>query len=158
MALLPELPALLSRYLKGTYGVGATPVPGAPAALSAEAAAIGIAVAKFNGALAALLSKHGKDIIHEQYQLQRVANIAIDLYGCLAVTSRMTSAEKDKVPHLAHEYTLAKAFIQGALGRIAVNEREILAGGGRNGDALLDTIAAETLAAGHYLPTHPLRL
>jgi alkylation response protein AidB-like acyl-CoA dehydrogenase len=158
LGLLPELPALIQRFMRTSYGVGAESVPCDVPALASEAAAVGKAVSLFQGAIQTLLVKHGKDIINNQYQLQRVANIAIDIYACLAVMSRMNSSVKDKVPHVEHETLLAKAVIHAALARIRDNQKQITAGGSKNGDKLLDQIAEETLTAGHYLAEHPLRM
>jgi len=158
LAALPELPALAGRYLRTTYGIGTTPVPCDAPALAGEAAAVGAAVAAFQGSIQTVLMKHGKDIVEKQLTVQRIANSAIDLYGCLAVLSRASASVKRGAPHIEHEMLLAKSFLSGALGRLATNAREIKAGEARNGDVTNTAIATQILKAGHYLAEHPLRL
>src|SRR6266498_3591549 len=57
----------------------------------AEEAAI---VAKYVGAVSNILErvlrKHGKKVIEKEYQQERLANIVMDLYACVAVLSRAT--------------------------------------------------------------------
>lgn len=160
LAAVGQAPTLISRMLAGKYGmaVGAMAVPGVHATFARESEALGHALTRFNYSLTALLARHGKDVIEQQLQLQRVADMAIDAYGCLAVLSRATAALASAVPHAEHETVLARSFVQGALRRIHRNVDDVVAGAGANGDAETLRIATETLKAGKYLATHPLRL
>lgn len=155
-----QAPTLISRMLAGKYGmaVGGMAVPGVAPTFARETEALGLALTRFNYALTTLLVRHGKDVIEQQLQLQRVADMAIDAYGCLAVLSRATAALAAAVPHAEHETVLARSFVQGALRRIHRNVDDVVAGAGANGDAETLRIATETLKAGKYLATHPLRL
>ncbi len=73
-----------------------------------------------------VLRKHGKAVIEREYQQERIANVAIDLYACLAVLSRATAAvEKRGSEKAAEEVRLAKAFVQAAKYRIVGNLKEM---------------------------------
>ena len=62
----------------------------------AELAAEGELLANYarvtGGAVVTLLKKYGKGVLTKEYHHERLANVAIDLYGSLAVISRATSA------------------------------------------------------------------
>ena len=69
--------------------------------------------------LETLLLKAGKDVIGKQYQQERLANVTIDLYACLAVLSRATSAvQKRGAEKASEEVRLAKCFVSAAKYRI----------------------------------------
>src|SRR6266545_3111437 len=96
----------------------------------AEEAAI---VAKYVGAVSNILErvlrKHGKKVIEKEYQQERLANIVMDLYACVAVLSRATSAlEKRGREKAQEEVRLARAFVQSAKYRIVGQLKEM----GRN--------------------------
>ncbi|HEY3125176.1 MAG TPA: acyl-CoA dehydrogenase family protein [Thermoanaerobaculia bacterium] len=93
----------------------------------AEEAAI---VAKYVGAVSNILErvlrKHGKKIIEKEYQQERLANIVMDLYACVAVLSRATSAlEKRGREKAQEEVRLARAFVQSAKYRIVGQLKEM---------------------------------
>ncbi len=71
-------------------------VPGRLTKIAPQLAAEGEVVSKYaraaGGAAETLLRKYGKDVIGKEYHQERLANVAIDLYGCLAVLSRATAA------------------------------------------------------------------
>jgi very long chain acyl-CoA dehydrogenase len=146
------------KHVKRITGWGVDPVPGAHASLSAEAAAVAAAVLEFNHAVEALLVKHGKGIIEQQLQAQRIANASIDLYGCLSVLSRATASISQGGATVEHETLLARTAIARALARIRDNLRGVHAGGKRNGDDATIRIAQDVLTAGKYLAPHPLRV
>jgi acyl-CoA dehydrogenase family protein 9 len=93
----------------------------------AEEAAI---VAKYVGAVSNILErvlrKHGKKVIEREYQQERLANIVMDLYACLAVLSRSTAAvEKRGHEKAQEEVSLARAFVRSAKYRIVGNLKEM---------------------------------
>jgi very long chain acyl-CoA dehydrogenase len=54
-----------------------------------------------------LLRKYNKDIIHEQFLLNRLANAAIDLFVMTAILSRASRAVQKNLPSAQHEINLA---------------------------------------------------
>jgi acyl-CoA dehydrogenase family protein 9 len=95
-----------------------------------ELAAEADIVARYAGAasniLERVLRKHGKAIIEREYQQERLANIVIDLYACLAVLSRATAVVAGRGSEkAADEVGLARAFIQAAKYRIVGHLKEM---------------------------------
>jgi alkylation response protein AidB-like acyl-CoA dehydrogenase len=91
--------------------------------LAPQLAAEGEVIAKYTrvlaGAVSTLLRRHGQKIVDREYQQERVADAAIDLYGCLAVVSRATSAIQSRgAERSADELRLARAFVYAARHRI----------------------------------------
>jgi len=84
------------------------------------------------GAVETLLRKHGKGVIQKEYQQERLANAAIDLYACLATLSRASAAvERGGEEKAAGELRLARAFAAQAKYRIVGNLKSL----DRNQDA-----------------------
>jgi acyl-CoA dehydrogenase family protein 9 len=104
--------------------------PGRLSRLAPELAPQGEIVARYaraaNGAVETLLRKYGKDVIAKEYHQERLANIAIDLYGSLAVLSRATSAIGARgAEAAADEVRVAKAFVEGAKYRMVGHLKEM---------------------------------
>ena len=53
-------------------------------------------------------SRHGKDIIHQQFLLGRIAQAAIDIYSQTSVLSRCTVSLNERTPSALHEELMAK--------------------------------------------------
>ena len=102
-----------------------------------------------------LLRHHGKSIIDEQLLLERVADVAIDLYAMVAVVSRATRSLEQRRATAAHEALLASVFCDRANRRIRRCLRAIEQGR-KNGDVQLREIADALLSEGAYLPAHPV--
>jgi acyl-CoA dehydrogenase family protein 9 len=90
-----------------------------PGELAAESDVIAKYTRVLAGAVSTLLRRHGQKIVERQYQQERVADAAIDLYGCLAVVSRATAAIHARgAERSADELRLARAFVYAARHRI----------------------------------------
>lgn len=70
-----------------------------------------------------LLVKYGKNIIHEQYILKRLANAAIDIYAMVVTLSRSSRAIELNLPTAQHEVNLTKALCLQASKRCKDNLR-----------------------------------
>lgn len=93
-----------------------------------------------------LLKKYGKGIADQQYQLKRLADIAIDLYVGLCALSRAASLEKSDPVNGGQAASIAYVFAKQARRRIVRNVRSIDA----NEDARIDAIAGMIVAGGTY--------
>ena len=102
-----------------------------------------------------LLRHHGKSIIDEQMLLERVADVAVDLYAMVAVVARATQAIEQNRKSAGHEALLASVFCEQANRRIRRRLRAIEQGR-KNGDVELRQIADELFANGGYVPSHPV--
>ena len=104
--------------------------PGRLSRIAPELAPQGEIVARYaraaHGAVETLLRKYGKDVIAKEYHQERLANVAIDLYGSLAVLSRATFAIRARgADGAADEVRLAKAFVEGAKYRMVGHLKEM---------------------------------
>jgi acyl-CoA dehydrogenase family protein 9 len=102
-----------------------------------------------------LLRHHGKSIIDEQMLLERIADVAVDLYAMVAVVSRATQALEQNRASARHEALLASVFCEQANRRIRRRLRAVEQGR-KNGDVELRQIADELFANGGYVPSHPV--
>ena len=102
-----------------------------------------------------LLRHHGKAIIDEQLLVERLADVAVDLYAMVAVVSRATQALEQGRSSAGHETLLASVFCERANRRIRRRLRAIEQGR-KNGDVELRRIADELFAHGGYVPSHPI--
>lgn len=75
----------------------------------------------FGNAVEKLLMKHGKNIIGEQFLLNRLAAAAIDIYVTTCMLSRCTQSLQQGLPSAMHEELLTKAFANEANMRVAQN-------------------------------------
>lgn len=67
-------------------------------------------VDNFGQSVEQVLIKYGKNIVHEQYILNRLANAIMDIYGMTVAVSRASRALKENYPTAGLEKTLAQAF------------------------------------------------
>ncbi|HEY7573797.1 MAG TPA: acyl-CoA dehydrogenase family protein, partial [Thermoanaerobaculia bacterium] len=104
--------------------------PGRLERAAAELQGEGEAVCKYAaaaaGAATTLLRKYGKGVLEKQYHQERLANVAIDLYACLAVISRATSAVAARgADKAAEELRVARAFVRSARHRMVGHLKEM---------------------------------
>ena len=81
----------------------------------------------FGAAAETFLSRYGTHILERQYQQERLANVAVDLYASIAVLSRASSAVRRRgAREAAEEIRLARAFVGSAKYRVvgALKEME----------------------------------
>ncbi len=74
-----------------------------------------------------LLIKYGKNIIHQQFVLNRLADSVIDIYGMTCVLSRCSRSIKLNLPSADHEKLMTDTFCVEANERIKSNVRKITA-------------------------------
>jgi len=94
--------------------------------LSAEADLVVRYVRAFAAAAENSLSKYGKGVLERQYQQERLANVAVDLFVSLAVLSRASSAVRHVGPAKAsQDVRLARAFVREAKYRVVGELKEM---------------------------------
>jgi len=113
----------VSKRAKGGIGIG----PGNLLAdkvhpnLTDSAALVCKASDMFGGAVEKLLIKHGKNIINEQFLLQRLADATIDIYASTCVLSRCTKSLNEGLESAHHEEMMTKVWCSEAFDRISNN-------------------------------------
>ncbi|XP_077645641.1 very long-chain specific acyl-CoA dehydrogenase, mitochondrial isoform X1 [Lonchura striata] len=98
----------------------------------------------------ALLLKHGKRIVEEQFSLKRVADAAIDVYAMAVVLSRASRALNSGLPTAQHERLLALSWCQEAHERVLAALRPLPSRSFRN---FRDLAAAVVESEGVVVPT-----
>uniref|UniRef100_A0A182MJ79 Very long-chain specific acyl-CoA dehydrogenase, mitochondrial n=1 Tax=Anopheles culicifacies TaxID=139723 RepID=A0A182MJ79_9DIPT len=79
----------------------------------------------FGQTVESLLIKYGKNIVNEQFLLNRLADAAIDTYAMAVVLSRATRSVRKDLPSAEHEVLMTKAWCHEASDRVRVNIRKI---------------------------------
>lgn len=79
----------------------------------------------FARAVESLLVKHGKNIVHEQFLLNRLADSAIDIYAMACVLARASRTIKLNLPSADHEKLMAETWCNEANDRIRINLRKV---------------------------------
>merc|ERR1712192_379891 len=79
----------------------------------------------FGAAVEAVLIKHGKNIIHEQFLLNRLANATIDIYVTSCVLSRCSKSLAEGAESAHHEQMMTKVWCAEAYTRIMNNLNEL---------------------------------
>ncbi|OQR95186.1 acyl-CoA dehydrogenase family member 9, mitochondrial precursor [Achlya hypogyna] len=129
------------------------PLEGVHPNLKASAQLLQARTAEFGDIVETLLRKHGKNIIHEQLQMKRVADAAIQLFAMTATISRATTALNEKTPTAAHEQALATLFTEYASDKVLAELRAIRTH--KKKDERLCAIADEMFKEVKYIPSHP---
>lgn len=94
-----------------------------------------------------VLAKHRKKIIHQEFLLHRIADMAIDLFAMAAVISRLDAMLAEMGERkVQRELTIGKTFCEEAWRRIRRNSRQI----DRNIDSWRRQIAANTYESNRY--------
>lgn len=115
-----------SKRASSYIGLGGVDMTGLVEPTLKESAKIcGEDIDQFARAVESLLIKYGKNIIHEQFLLNRLADSAIDIYGMACVLSRASRSIKLNLPSADHEILMTKTFCVEASDRVRVNLRKI---------------------------------
>lgn len=93
--------------------------------LKESAKLCGEGIDMFSRAVEALLVKHGKNIVNEQFLLNRLADAAIDIYSMGCVLSRASRSLKLDLPTADHEKLMTETWCVEANDRIRINLRKI---------------------------------
>merc|ERR1712115_388448 len=112
---------------KGAIGLGTGNIPSDKVHpnLSSSAALTCRAVDAFGQSIEKILTKHGKNIINEQFILNRLANATIDIYANTCVLSRCTKTLNDGMESAHHEETMAKVWCAESYDRIMNNLNQL---------------------------------
>jgi alkylation response protein AidB-like acyl-CoA dehydrogenase len=115
--------------------------------LREEATIVEVYVQRLSKATETILRKLGKEAVNQQFQLKRLADVAIDLFVSCCVLSRVTSFLEQKGSAGARqEVKIAQLFVQQAKRRMNRNLRALV----NNEDENVREIARHLLNAGEY--------
>jgi acyl-CoA dehydrogenase family protein 9 len=115
--------------------------------LEALAAPVADQVQRLRSVAEGQLRRHRKDIVERQFQQKRLADAAADLYGQIAVLSRVTSIlEEQGVEPSGQERYIAETFCTRAAKRVERNLDQVEA----NDDERMTAIARLAYKRGEY--------
>lgn len=124
--------------------------------LQNSAALISQSMTLFDSSVEHLLMKYKKDIIHEQFLLNRLANSAIDIFACMCVLSRASRSEKLNLNTAQHEINMAKVLCNESADRINAALSSIRSQNKLENFELMKQISSQVCEAGGVAQAHPL--
>lgn len=128
------------------------PLDGVHANLKGSATLLQQRTSDFGEAVEFLLRKHGKKIIDQQMQLERIADSAIGLFAMTATISRASSSLASGLDAASHEQKLTELYCDVTSAKIQRLLSEVKQSS--KNDERLRQIADEVLEHGKYIPTH----
>ncbi|KAL0585911.1 hypothetical protein ABG067_004445 [Albugo candida] len=130
------------------------PLPGVHPELHSASVILQQRTAEFGEIVELLLRKHGKKIIDEQLQLERIADTATRLFAMTSTISRASKSLVENTNGAAHEAKLTKLYCEVASDQIQQLLSDVQDNQKR--DQLLMEIAEEVLHHEKYIPSHPV--
>ncbi|XP_017469665.1 PREDICTED: very long-chain specific acyl-CoA dehydrogenase, mitochondrial, partial [Rhagoletis zephyria] len=145
----------ISRRVSTSIGFGAVDFkPYVTSELQSYAQKTAACIELFGKTVEELILKHGKNIIHEQYILNRLANAAVDIYAMVVTLSRSSRAFNLNLPTALHEMNLTKALCIQASKRCTENLRKSTARSELELCNIFSEIAKEVNNSGGVSTTH----
>ncbi|KAL0993757.1 hypothetical protein UPYG_G00113280 [Umbra pygmaea] len=114
------------------------------------------AIEHFGVTIEDMLIKHGKNILHEQFVLKRVADSAIDLYAMIVVLSRASQSLSQGHVSAQHEKILCETWCVEANDRIMKNVRDLKSSSSTQTFKNMKAISAAMVENGGTVASHPL--
>jgi len=115
-------------------------------------------VEQFGLSVESLLMKYGKDIVGEQFLLNRVANAAIDIYGMITVLSRASYSLNSNLPSAAYEEKLTNLICSEASERVNQNLNILKSNAKLNNFQTMRSLAGDIVSLGGVVQKNPLGL
>ncbi|GFY75990.1 very long-chain specific acyl-CoA dehydrogenase, mitochondrial [Trichonephila inaurata madagascariensis] len=103
-----------------------------------------------------LLIKHGKNIINEQFLLNRLANSAIDIYAMTTILSRATCSLNNNIPSADYEEKIVNVFCHEASERVFQNLGVLKSGSKLKNFDFMKATALDVTNTGGPLTINPL--
>jgi acyl-CoA dehydrogenase family member 9 len=135
------------RKVRQTLPYGRTQITKAHESMRKQVANVEDAVQELASLTESVLRRHGRQIVEKQFATRRLADVAIDLMGMLAVISRTTAIiERRGLAKSENELNMALAFCTDAHHRVHQNFHAA----SHNNDEEIKAIADRSLEAGKY--------
>ncbi|XP_068245843.1 LOW QUALITY PROTEIN: very long-chain specific acyl-CoA dehydrogenase, mitochondrial-like [Palaemon carinicauda] len=138
--------------------VDAPQIEGIHPNLSESAAILSRAIKAFGYTAEGMLMKYGKNVVEEQFLLNRLANSAIDLYASIVVLSRASRSLNLGSSSASHEEKMTKVWISEASDRIQLNLTAIKSSVAHQNFKDLAAISKELCDKGEIVTERPLGL
>ena len=131
-----------------------SPLPGVHPELQSASVVLQQRTAEFGEIVELLLRKHGKKIVDEQLQLERIADTAIRLFAMTSTISRASKSLSENTTSAAHEVKLTKLYCEIASDQIQQLLSDVQ--DNKQRDQMSMEIAEEILQHEKYIPSHPV--
>jgi very long chain acyl-CoA dehydrogenase len=83
-------------------------------------------IQSFGQAVETTLIKYGRDVVEEQFVLNRLASAAIDTYTMIVVLSRATQALQSGLPSAHHQELMTKVWCDEVRIRICSEQQQLV--------------------------------
>ncbi|XP_063429781.1 very long-chain specific acyl-CoA dehydrogenase, mitochondrial-like [Mytilus trossulus] len=124
--------------------------------LTASADQTAKAIESFGFTVEDLLTKYKKNIINEQYILNRVSDSAIDIYAMVCVLSRASRSLSNGLESAKHESTICQVFCDEASQKIEKNLKLTHSAGSLKNYKQLAQISTDVMENNGTIQEHPL--
>lgn len=124
--------------------------------LTASADQTAKAIESFGFTVEDLLTKYKKNIINEQYILNRVSDSAIDIYAMVCVLSRASRSLSNGLESAKHESTICQVFCDEASQKIEKNLKLTHSAGSLKNYKQLAQISSDVMENNGTIQEHPL--
>ena len=114
------------------------------------------AIEAFGVSVEGLLIKYGKDVLNQQYLLNRLSAAAIDIYSNVVVLSRATRSANLKLASASHEEKIARVWCNEALDRIQLNLTALKSPSQLSNFKAMSEIAGDMCENGGLVQQNPL--
>jgi very long chain acyl-CoA dehydrogenase len=146
-----------SKRASSYMGLGGVDITGLVAPPLTDAAKLcGEDIDMFARAVESLLIKYGKNIVHEQFLLNRLADSAIDIYAMACALSRASKSIKENSPTAEHEKLMAETWCTEANDRVRSNLRKIHSNEFNQSYNRMSIIAKNSFEVGSVVQNNPL--
>ncbi|KAF4523489.1 hypothetical protein B566_EDAN004559 [Ephemera danica] len=143
-----------------TVGLGSTPsmAEHVHPNLSSSATLVAKGVGNFGEAVEAILIKHGRGIVDQQFELNRLANAAIDLFASAVVLSRASRSLQQGATTARHEENIAVVWCSEAAERVRTNLSALGSSSHLDNWSRLSLLSKDLCKEGGLVQEHPLNL
>ncbi|ALC41100.1 Egm [Drosophila busckii] len=124
--------------------------------LEASAQCIEHSVARLHMAVDLMFTRHGNAVVEKQHEMQRLANIASNIYAMWASAARASRSYCIGLPLADHELLTASAVCNQGRDEVTRLAMEIYNGNYMNNDNNLLRLANQVTKSRGYFPVHPL--
>ncbi|CAG9816857.1 unnamed protein product [Phaedon cochleariae] len=125
--------------------------------LASSANSVAKSIDMFGQSIEMVLIKYGKNIVNEQFILNRLASATFDIYTSAVVLSRASQALKENSETANHERLMAEAWTQEATERVAANLKAIATGKNLDTFSKMSTISRNVCAAEGIVQLNPVK-
>ncbi|CAK9806898.1 Very long-chain specific acyl-CoA dehydrogenase, mitochondrial [Anthophora plagiata] len=110
----------------------------------------------FGQGIESTLIRYGRDIVEQQFVLNRITQAAFDLYTMSVVLSRATTSAKKNLPSMEHELLMTQTWCSEATSRVSYNLKSVSSDKNLNVFSNLSKISRNVCDVGGCVQLNPL--